>query len=364
MIDFSRAEVSKNHHASFMKTSNNIISFVEDLQSKYNSTREKLEIIRKEMAAIKEETIQLIKNNKIRLGKQLCRCDNKELNAELLNAINALEDDEKEKIQINLIKINNRYDKIQVLGKELEEIAEKIAAYRVIEDDYEEEVVLTNPKKDKEKKSNTNEKKKEKEIEKKETLIEKPQVKKVEQKDKELEKVVNIHSAKEALLKDYEAKIGKTVSQKSTTTSYEAEEDDIRYFTATDLYDTNELASIQDEMDYLASVEETLNQESEISESKEATDNDEYILFTIKDQVTLKEIAKNVYQSEENWRSLYNYGSNTNKIDRKSAEYGMSVEEIASTPGCLNNVTLQFPTLLITPEEIDIAEHKTSRRAA
>lgn len=65
MIDFSRAEVSKNHHASFMKTSNNIISFVEDLQSKYNSTREKLEIIRKEMAAIKEETIQLIKNNKI-----------------------------------------------------------------------------------------------------------------------------------------------------------------------------------------------------------------------------------------------------------------------------------------------------------
>ena len=98
MIDFSRAEVSKNHHASFMKTSNNIISFVEDLQSKYNSTREKLEIIRKEMAAIKEETIQLIKNNKIRLGKQLCRCDNKELNAELLNAINALEDDEKEKI--------------------------------------------------------------------------------------------------------------------------------------------------------------------------------------------------------------------------------------------------------------------------
>ena len=328
MIDFSRAEVSKNHHASFMKTSNNIISFVEDLQSKYNSTREKLEIIRKEMAAIKEETIQLIKNNKIRLGKQLCRCDNKELNAELLNAINALEDDEKEKIQINLIKINNRYDKIQVLGKELEEIAEKIAAYRVIEDDYEEEVVLTIPKKDK------------------------------------LEKVVNIHSAKEALLKDYEAKIGKTVSQKSTTTSYEAEEDDIRYFTATDLYDTNELASIQDEMDYLASVEETLNQESEISESKEATDNDEYILFTIKDQVTLKEIAKNVYQSEENWRSLYNYGSNTNKIDRKSAEYGMSVEEIASTPGCLNNVTLQFPTLLITPEEIDIAEHKTSRRAA
>ncbi len=361
MIDFSRAEVSKNHHASFMKTSNNIISFVEGLQSKYNSIREKLEIIRKEMAAIKEETIQLIKNNKIRLGKQLCRCDNKELNAELLNAINALEDDEKEKIQINLIKINNRYDKIQVLGKELEEIAEKIAAYRVIEDDYEEEVVLTIPKKDKEKKSNTNEKKKE--IEKKETLIEKPQVKKVEQKDKELEKVINVHSAKEALLKDYEAKVGKTVSQESAPISYEIEED-IQYFTATDLYNTNELASIQDEMDYLASVEESLNQESEISESKESTDNDEYILFTIKDQVTLKEIAQNVYQSEENWRSLYNYGSNTNKIDRKSAEYGMSVEEIASTPGCLNNVTLQFPTLLITPEEIDITEHKTSRRAA
>lgn len=341
MVDFSRAEGSRNHRASFIKTSTNVIDFVEELQSKYNSTWEKLETIRKEMAAIKEETIQLIKNNKIRLGKQLGRCDNKELNEELLNAINALKDDEKEKIQINLIKINNRYDKIQVLGKELESLTEKLAQYRVLEEDYDDEVVISMPKKETKKSTNTSTAKK---------TTQTP----VQSRTEGLEKVVGRHNASEALIIDFESKTTKKKQESS-----ENVEEDIRYFTATDLYNTQELAAIQDEMDYEASIDKMAE---EIKEETEVPEEDECILFTINDKLTLKEIAKSVYQSESNWLPLYNYGTNTNKIDRKAAEYGVTVEEIVSNPGYLAEVTLQFPTLLVMPEEVEVT--KSHRRAA
>lgn len=348
MVDFSRAEGSKNHRASFIKTSTNVIDFVEGLQSKYNSTWEKLEVVRKEMAAIKEETIQLIKSNKIHLGKQLGRCDNKELNEELLNAINALKDDEKERIQINLIKINNRYDKIQVLGKELEDLAAQLSSYRILEDDYDDEVVISMPKKDSKKSVNTT-------APRKETPKPTPVV---PSKTEGLEKVVDVHPASETLIIDFESKTSKKEESHDETL-----DDDIRYFTATDLYDTNELASIQDEVAYINSIDSI---QEELQEDKQDEENDdECILFTITDKLTLKEIAKNVYQSESNWKPLYNYGTNTNKIDRKAAEYGVSVEEIASTPGYLADVTLQFPTLLVMPEEVE-EENKShrSRRAA
>lgn len=340
MVDFSRAEGSRNHRASVVKTSTNIINFVEEIQSLYNSTWEELEVVRKEMAAIKEETIQLIKNNKIRLGKQLGRCNNKELNEELLTAINALKDDEKEKIQINLIKINNRYDKIQVLGSKLESLAEKLSAYRVLEDDYEDEVVISVPKKSERKKTGTSSRN---------TTRQVPTYSKTEG----LEMVVDKHQASKELIKDLESKT------KQKETKEEETDDDIRYFTATDLYNTNELASIQDEMDYITSLESMI-------EEPESTkkDEDECILFTINDKLTLKEIAKSVYQSESNWRPLYNYGTNTNKIDRKAAEYGISVEEIVSNPGYLADVTLQFPTLLVMPEELEEEKTKPRRRAA
>lgn len=327
MVDFSRAKGSRNHHISFNKTSTNIIDFVEGLRDTYNSLWEELEVVRKEMAAIQEETIQLLKNNKVHLGKELGRCNNKELNEELLNAINALEGDEKEKIQINLIKINNRYDKIQSIGNELENISAKLSEYRVVEDDYEDEVVISVPKKESKKDTN---------VSKKETQD------KVSSNLDDLEKVVDIHLASNELIADLDKKTGKEEKIDDYT------DDDIRYFTATDLYDTNELASIQDEVDYISSVKE-------IEELKDAhsEDNSECILFTIDEKLTLKEIAQNVYQSENNWEPLYNYGSNTNKIDRKAAEYGIPVEEVASTPGCLEGVTLQFPTLLVMPEELE-----------
>lgn len=369
MVDFSRAEGSKNHRSSFIKTSTNVVEYIGELQSKYAASWEELESIRKERAAIIEDTIQLIKNNKIRLGKQLGRCNNNELNEELLNAINALKGEAKERIQINLIKINNRYEKINKIGEELEKMTEILSNYRVLEADYEDEVVITMPKKDEIKKGTT---------QPKENNNKKPESKKdsnvvpFESKQKTdtegLEKVINIHKAKDALIADFDKKIGKKKEKQQTADVKEEpsirssyiENEDLRYFTATDLYNTAELAVIREEADYLSSIDEAIEEESK--RDLEA-DTDESILFTINDKLTLKDIAKSVYQSEENWKPLYNYDGNTSKIDEIAYEYGVTVEEVVSTPGYLNNVTLQFPTLLISPEEVLEDSNSRSRAA-
>ena len=73
MQDFSRAEGSKNHRASFYKASNNIIDYIQYLQNKYRGLSERLEEARKERAAIIEETIQLLKNNKVKLRIQVLK---------------------------------------------------------------------------------------------------------------------------------------------------------------------------------------------------------------------------------------------------------------------------------------------------
>ena len=349
MVDFSRAERAKNHRSSFLKASENVIDFIEQLQTRYKSKWEENEVVRKERAAIIEETIQLLKNKKIKLGKQLGRCNNSELNEELLNAIKSLDDETKEIIQINLIKINNRYEKNIKIGKELESLMDTLSNYRVLEDDYDDEVVITIPKKEVQ--------------EEREAVTASPEAStsKDESQDnyddfintEELEKVINIKDASDELKSD----LNRTLTNKQTSKKQSAKEDDnIHYLTEEDLLNTSDLASIQDELDYITNIElETeMYDESELEE-------DEFILFTIDDNLTLKEIAHNVYQNGDNWIYLYNYKNNTNKIDRKAAEYNVSVEEIASTPKYLAGVTLQFPTVLIASND-EIKEH--SRKVA
>ena len=370
MVDFSRAERSKNHRSSFLKASENVIDFMEQLQVKYKTTWDETEVVRKQRAAIIEETIQLLKNNKIKLGKQLGRCNNSELNEELLNAINSLDDEEKEKIQINMIKINNRYDKIQKLGIELENMMKTLSNYRVLEDDYEDEVVITIPKKET---KVTEDQPKIEKIEEETEEVVSVEPKEVEESTKdegfedfidteELEKVINIKEANDKLKND----LARTISSLNTTEKESSikptliEDEDIRYISEEDLFDTNELASIQDEVDYITNNE----LEAEIYEAEEKDDNkDEFILFTIDDNLTLKDIAQNVYQNEDNWIYLYNYRNNTNKIDRKAAEFDASVEDIASTPRCLSGVTLEFPTELVA-SKIDNIEDVHKRKAA
>ncbi|MCH5167801.1 MAG: hypothetical protein J1F35_07970 [Erysipelotrichales bacterium] len=355
MVDFSRAEKAKNHRASFFKASDNVILYIEQLKNEYQATWEKNEVIRKQRAAIVEDTIQFLKSNKIKLTKQLGRCNNEELNKELVDAINSISDKEvREKIQINLIKINNRFEVIQEFGSELDRLMQTLSHYRVPEDDIEDEIVITMPKKE-----TLNATTEETPVE----LVELPKEPEETTPESEinasldtegLEKVINIKDASKELVSD----LSKVLDDKKSKRTEAVQDDDIHYFKEEDIFNTNELSSIQDEVDYITS--DTL--ETEIySNDKVVETNEEFILFTIDDNMTLKGIAQNVYQDEENWIYLYNYGNNANKIDRKVAEFNVSVEEIASLPKYLSGVTLEFPTVLVAKENV---EEAPMRRAA
>ncbi len=69
MIDFSKAEGSRNHKSSFDHTAKNIIDHVTELENSYQQTWANLERVRKERAAIIEDIILLVKNNKIKLDR-------------------------------------------------------------------------------------------------------------------------------------------------------------------------------------------------------------------------------------------------------------------------------------------------------
>lgn len=367
MLDFSRAEGSKNHRASFMKASNYIVELIEQLQTEYITLWEKLEIQRKERAAIIEETIMLLKNSKVKLNKQLGRCDNGEINNELLQTINALPDEEKETIQINLVRINNRYERICKLGKKLEKISDELSRYRIMEDDYEEEVEIVIPSKNKEQP-----------VESKPSKIDKKLTSKISIEDG-VEKVLSRKKANIELVESLEKTLEERKRPDNSIKSTLIEDDDIRYTREKDLFDTNVLASIEDEISSIIEAENDVEEdENNINDYLEAQiedeQNDEYVLFTINEVTTLKEIAQNVYQNEEYWKYIYTYGHNKGKINRKAAQYNVDVEEIASVPGYLKNVTLEFPTVLVTQEEIDQFEDnieefptrssKSGRRAA
>lgn len=389
MVDFSRAEGSKNHRSSFLKASGNIIEFIQALQEQYRSTWERLEEARKERAAIIEETIQLLKNNKIKLGKQLGRCNNAEINKELLNAINALNYLEKEKIEINLIKINNRYELILDLGTKLESMSQQLTGYRVLEDDYEEEVEIVIPKKTKEKQDHSKvvefpKEKKEEKLEndkintdlsevheqKRETIdeqvedisqIEEPSrlestpVKASEESSEiltdDLEEVINVKQASPELEADLDAKIHQLqpkVIQPEIKEQKGAYEEDL-YIDPEKLFNTTEMFAIQSEVDYAMNMDEEIYTQEDYQTEEE---ENEYILFTINDKNTLKEIAKNVYQDEKYWEYIYYYGNNQSKIDAIAYDLDVPVEAVASFAGYLENVTLQFPTTIEEREEI------------
>lgn len=333
MIDFSRAEGSKNHRASMMKASNSIIEIIQQLQTDYNTVWEKLETQRKERAAIIEETIMLLKNSKVKLNKQLGRCDNQEINKELLQTINALPDEEKETIQINLVRINNRFERICKLGKKLESISNELSRYRIMEADYEEEVELVIPSKNKAKEDTT-------------------PTKDTDSKE-EIEEVVSRKEASSELISSLDEALEAQKRPDNSMKSTLIEDDDIRYMRDPNLDDTNELASIEDEISQITEDDEEEKIDEYLNSQELKQDDDEYVLFTINDVTTLKEIAQNVYQNEEHWKYIYNYGHNKGKIDRKAAEFDVDAETIASEPGYLKNVTLEFPTVLVTQEEIE-----------
>lgn len=345
MVDFSRAEGSKNHKSSFDRASNILIDTIQQTQSTYHTTWSELEIMRKDRAAIIESTIQLLKNNKIKLTKQLGRCKNPEINEELLKVINELPFEVKEEIQCNLIKINNRYEKIAELGRKLEELSETLANYRILEADYDEEVEIDLSLLAKKAPTPTPE----------ESVIV----------DESLEKVVEIRQASEELQQD----LDRTLELMRKVTSTEIQTDSEENLTNDEVsYDTEEISSVFDEINEITSETESQTDEESIDSylngesTLEEVTNEEYVLFTINDKLTLKDIAENVYGESRFWKELYNYSTNKSKIDKKASEYKTTAETVASQVGYLENVTLQFPVELVTIEEIPASEYEQTKK--
>lgn len=351
MVDFSRAEGSKNHRASFVKASNNVIELISRLQSSYEAKWVELEALRKERAAIIENTIQLLKNNKLKTTKQLGRCKNPEINEELLKILNTLPFKEKEELQYNLLRINNRFEKITTLGRELEQLEAMLSNYHINEDDYDDEVVINIGKS---KKINTD---KSTEVESEITTLS----------HADLTKVIDVHDASEELIQDLNRTLATMQKKDVEMEEFKSslyEEEKIPNNVIEFPYNEDILASIQDEVEE-AYITPTVNEKTDsinnymdysTNEEVEET-NGECILFTITEKLTLKEIAKNVYGDEKYWKDLYNYGTNRAKLDRKASEYRVPVETVASLAGYLDNVTLKFPTELVTLEEIPQEEY-------
>jgi len=302
MVDFSRAEGSKSHRAAFMRETSNVISYEESLKEQYNTIWEKLEKLRKDRAAIIEDTIQLLKNNKVKLEKQLGRCNNEELISELNSVKMSLPYVERETIEISALKIDNRYDLIQEYGKELQKIYNSILAFKVREIDEDEEVEISTSKNNDEK---------------------------VEDEREELESVVSIKKASKSLVTSLEE------YKKSHRPDIIDDEDLIG---DEDLLDTDELSSISDEIAY-------------ITEDLKEENSDEFIPYSIDDMHSLKEVAKHVYGEDDSWVKIYDYADNAIVIDEVSRNTGESINYIASTPGVLKNVIIKFPTVLVKQEE-------------
>ncbi len=142
MVDFSRAEGSKNHKNTFDKTAKTIMLYIQTLQDSYMKTWEQVEKYRKERAAIIENIIMLLKTLKIKTTKPLGRSSNDEINAELNSIIPNLDFKTREQLQCDLIKINNRFYEINRLSTELEDLMSEITAIRFPEKDNNEEVTI------------------------------------------------------------------------------------------------------------------------------------------------------------------------------------------------------------------------------
>lgn len=300
MVDYSRADGSRNHKSSFDKAANNIIKYVEDLQKSYNSIWEELEKYRKERAAIIENMIQILKNVKIKTNSPLGRCNNEEINTELNRIINELPFAEKEEIQLSLVKTNNRYAEIVRLGAKLDEIAEELAKLHIAEKDVDEEVVITMP----------------------------------QAKDDDLKQVTKIKKAPKTLIVKLEDRLN---SNKKTDDNTEVPADDDLLTPLKEA--AKEFGSDEEGMEnYLNDMQELLGTKPE----------EEYIDYKMTRGMTLVELAETVYEDSSLWEALYEYGNNKGVLDRKAAEYGLTKEEAATDPRCLEGVTLQIPLELTT----------------
>lgn len=372
MADFSRAEYSKNHKNSFVAALTTTRKYLEDLETEYTTVWEELEVLRKERAALIENAIKVLKDNNIKLGKQLCRCDNEELNIELEGALPKLGFKDLEEIKISIVKINMRYDKICELSKELIRISDELSKFRVREKDQDQEVVV-----------NFKQAKKSKSEQLKEKVLPKDPV--VDEEAEELEEVVSTKKAPTAVLIDFneylykhkkqmDNTVNSTPVQATDTTVLDSiiEEEDLQVQIANVDHKSDLTEEVDDITKILEDVEEGLTlqadslniNDDEAKTLAEEKDTEEFVVFKVEKDVTLDEIAKKVYDSADLWYELYKYGTNKGRIDRVAAEHKTTVENVCTKPGHLNGIELVFPVELVTYEPLEASVDKTEIRKA
>lgn len=342
MVDYSRAAISKSCKESFDKAATNVIDYIKELQDKYEQAWMELETFRKERAAIIEKSIQTLKNAGVKLNRPLGRCNNEELNNELLSVVDELPFAEKEEIQTSIIRINNRYHEIVKRGKILDELSEELSNTRVLENDAKEEVIISLSDYKKKKESTTPKEHLDK-VEKiskasEATIVSLNDLIKTKKKQKELPKVKE-ESKKPAIIEESDLVVNPN---------------ELGMDTDIDPLTSMEIESLTEDDALIASfLDGVVNGPKE----KEVKD---YYVHEIKGTLTLAELVKKVYGDSDYWKEIYNYGNNKGIIDRKAAEFGVTVEEAAFNVGCLTNVKLQFPTEIIAYEEIEAKENKKS----
>ena len=347
MADFSRAEYSKNHKGSFDAAIQATRDYLVNLENEYNKYWNELEALRKERAALIENAIKVLKDNNIKLGKQLCRCNNEELNIELKRALPHLGFSDLEEIQVGIVKINMRFDKITEISAHLVRISNELAKFRTPEKDKDDEVVI-----------NFQLAKKSRQDQIREKVV--PKASEEKTREEGLEEVVEHHKAGDAAVTslnkylDENRKKMEPTSEETQILSSIIEENDLQATTDTKKKESD----LTSEVDDITSILEDREKELDIDEEEavvlsEERPTEEFVEFTIEKDVTLVDIANGVYGPEASWRALYEYSTNRGKIDRVAAQHKLDVEKVCTEPGYLNGIELIFPLELVTYEPIN-----------
>ncbi len=289
MVDFSKAEQTKNHKFSFEKTINSLYEHLEGLRKDYLAQWELVEKHRKERAAMVEQLMKVVKEEKIKLATPLNRCNHEELMNEMAEVLPTLTPEVQDKVKPLIQEIDNKYVSIQNEAEKLEKIFIDLSDIRLKEADYEDEVIFMPKKRPKDP---TDE------------IIEKE--------------------------KTYPSII---------------ENNDLVYKANTIEKDTNMSNTIAEEIESILSSDvPLLKPQEEVIEVKEPEVED--IPYTLHNGITFIEIAENVYGNKNLWEDLYRYGPNRDIIDRKAQEYNVDVETAVNSPTVLDNVELVLPTEL------------------
>lgn len=349
IIDLCKAEPSRNFRNSRLAKYDRIIECVKKQREEFVSYHDQVEIVRKERAAIIEGVVKRLKELDIKSNKPLGKYDNEGLIAELNRIIAENPEINTEDIEIAIVRIRNRYRDIQNITKKLKTYSRRIDNYPdeayepLMEDDYNDEIVITKDS------------------------FQTQDVIQQKEDTKEEDRVVEKHEASPGLLESLAEIIDDHVSKEDIFNDIE------------DLFESTEpeMESIVEE-EHIEPEETIVETEPEIeitpivtaeSEDSVASNPDEislteeYASFTLNKNISLQYLVERVYEeteeedTEDLWVGVYNYRDNHEQIDAIAEELGVSVDCVATTPGLLNGVTLKFPTDLVTYHKVEEQEN-------